>query len=266
MSRTSANPISANDLLHRAALLLAHDGHARQHERDQQEDDGEDARHVEVAALEVVVEPGARLQFHRARLRGAGHRPRVACGEQVARVGLRDPRRVVEHHRGRVRVGAVDEPLHGGRAPGRHVGAEPPVHLDHGADRAAVPQRAHVLVARDVGHQVEVARPGEARRQLPARDAVVEVVDRRAHVPHVGGDRVAEDQRLDDRHQEDDAAHPGIAEDLDELLDEHVADALEHGYSSDFLNFTIASSVTTAPNTVSRPASNASRSRPMPVM
>ena len=48
-------------------------------------------------------------------------------------------------------------------------------------------------------------------------------------MPHVGAHRVADHERLDAGHHEDHHPHPRIADDLEELLDQHVADAFEHG-------------------------------------
>src|SRR5450756_2375395 len=89
-------------------------------------------------------------------------------------------------------------------------------------------------------------------------------MDERCDILNVRGHGVAENQQLNDRHQKDDALHPGISKDLDELLNEHVFDAFPHNHTSFFLNFRLANSTIAAPNTVSRPASNARMSSPIP--
>ena len=52
-----------DDLLHGADLFFPDNRHARQEHGDDQDDVGDDRRHVIIAALQVVVEPGAAFQF-----------------------------------------------------------------------------------------------------------------------------------------------------------------------------------------------------------
>ena len=80
----------------------------------------------------------------------------------------------------------------------------------------------------------------------------------------IGGHGIAEDQNLDDGHEEDDALHLRIAENLDEFLYEHVPDTFDHGYTNLFLNFTLASATIRTPKMVSSPASSASICSPTP--
>ena len=107
--------------------------------------------------------------------------------------------------------------------------------------------RAPVVVSTRADH-VEIARADEPRRQVAAGLAVVQVVDGRAHVLHVGRDGVADHQHLDAGDHEDHDPHPRVAEDLDELLDQHVLDAFEHVATPvSFLNFNVGPAAPSPP-------------------
>jgi hypothetical protein len=57
---------------------------------------------------------------------------------------------------------------------------------------------------------------------------IVQIINGRPDVLHVGRDGVADHEHLKARDHEDHDPHPRVAKDLDELLDQHVFDALEH--------------------------------------
>ena len=74
---------------------------------------------------------------------------------------------------------------------------------------------------------------------------------------HVCVHGVADDEHLHHGHDEDDGPHPGVPEDLDELLDEHAEEAFKHGrvppQSRRFLKVRKASrSISVAKATMSR--------------
>jgi hypothetical protein len=88
---------------------------------------------------------------------------------------------------------------------------------------------ARIGVAFGPLHDVEVPAADQRRDELAAVVALVAVEHDRRRVPHVGRDRVAEDQELDDRRDEHEPGHARIAEDLAQLLAHHPADASESG-------------------------------------
>ena len=98
--------------------------------------------------------------------------------------------------------------------------------------RAAVDEVLHPPVVVHLGHNVEIAAGGEAGQKLAAGRGVVQIVNRRADVADVHVHRVADHQHLHAGHDEDHGPHPRVAKDLDELLDQHLADTLEHGGSA----------------------------------
>ncbi len=79
------------------------------------------------------------------------------------------------------------------------------------------------------GDGVEVGRAGEAGDQRAAGGGVVAVDHGEAHVAHVEGDGVTEDQGLNDREADDDHAHARVAQDGAEFLAEDGEDAFPHG-------------------------------------
>ena len=137
---------------------------------------------------------------------------------------------VVEDDACRVGVGAVEQDLQLSGAAGVEVFAETLVHPQNGLHITAVEQFLGAPVIADVGGDFKVTRADEPADQFAAADAVVEVVDRGADAADVRGGRVAEHDCLDEGRDEQHRFHPGITEELDELLDQHVFDALKHGY------------------------------------
>ena len=81
----------------------------------------------------------------------------------------------------------------------------------------------------------EISGRGEMFDQLPALGAVVQVINGQRDVADVGVGRIPEDHQLNQRGKEKDDAHPGIAESLDEFLDEHGFQALPHGSADPLL-------------------------------
>ncbi len=140
----------------------------------------------------------------------------------------RDFRAVVQHYAGRIGVAAVDDQLELCGSPRAKRLSETGIELQHGTDVTAINEDAGTLRVSDAFHDIEIARVDEAGGQLPADDAIVEIVYGRCDVSDVERHRISEHKHLKDRHDEDDCFHLRIPEDLDEFLDEHVPDALEH--------------------------------------
>ena len=128
----------------------------------------------------------------------------------------------------------------------------------------AVEHLAHVFFVLDDGHHVEVAGVLETSDEVPAGGAVVEIIHGGGDVLDVGGHRIAKNHDLNDRHEKNYTLHLRVAEDMDELLDQHALDAFKSHTATFFLNLTMATVITTAPKRASKPASAANISRPMP--
>src|SRR5208337_4951032 len=114
--------------------------------------------------------------------------------------------------------------------------------------------------------QVEVRSGREMGEELAALVAVIQIERRDPHVMQLEGRRVAEDQYRHERRSVQHEARLGIAQHLDELLDQHVADAVEHrGYSILFLK--VASAIAPNPAASSASAANcgASAAAPSPL-
>ena len=75
----------------------------------------------EIAALQVLVEPGPRAEIDQAGLAPHAQPVREALHQELLRHPVDDPRRVAHDDRGGVRVAAVEDELDPGRAPGPQV-------------------------------------------------------------------------------------------------------------------------------------------------
>src|SRR5512146_2322501 len=104
------------------------------------------------------------------------------------------------------------------------------MNLDGEVDAALVDKSANLLAALQTIAEVEVGARGETRDQVPALLAVIEIEHRDRHVAHLEGRRVAEDHHLDDCRSEEHEARLGVAHELDELLDQHLAQPAEHRF------------------------------------
>ncbi len=93
----------------------------------------------------------------------------------------------------------------------------------------AVQQGSGLVVTLDAGHGPEIAGRTHHSYQVTALGAVVPVQDGGGDVLHVHIDGIAEDHRLQDREDKQHDPHARVAEDLDELLDQHGAETMEHG-------------------------------------
>ena len=102
------------------------------------------------------------------------------------------------------------------------------VESQHDVDVGVVEQILGTRVVADAIGHVEIARLNEAGGQIAAGLAVVEIVQGRANVFHVGRDGVADDEHLKARNHENHDSHPRVSEDLDEFLDQHVFQAFKH--------------------------------------
>ena len=242
------------DLLHRADFLFADDGHAGEHEGDEGDEGGDDAGDVEVSAFEVGVEPGAGVEADLGERLEAALGAGEAIEEDAAAVLFGDAGGVGESDAGGIGVGAVDDDLEGGGMAAAEGLGEAFVDDDGGADAAAVQQIGDGGVVGDVCHDIEEVGGGEAGQEVAAFGGVVAVEDGQADMADVGRDGVAEDDDLEDGHGEDDAFHPRVAQDLAELLLEHLDEPFEHGrpHSSFLRKRTLARVTMSAAKTVRR--------------
>ena len=206
------------ELLERADLALADDGHRGEvggHDQQQQRDD---ARHHEVAALQPRVEPDADVGADRRRALAAG----LPLGLAFGGVGGDDAAGVAERHGRGVGIGAVGDDLHRPRPAGGDVGAEPRRNRQGHPGLAALERRFDQSGVADHVDDHEVGRGVEAADQPAAGLAAVAVDDQQRHVLDVGGGGVAQHRQLDDRRQHDDAEQARIGAQLDQLLADQV--------------------------------------------
>ena len=77
---------------------------------------------------------------------------------------------------------------------------------------------------------VKVWARSKARDQFAAFLAVIEIEHHRRNVMDFKRGRVTKDQHLNNRRANKDKARPLVAEDLDELLDQHLLQAPQHRF------------------------------------
>lgn len=253
-----------DDLLHGADLLLAHHRHAGEHHGGDEDHGGDDPRHIEVAALQVVVEPGAAFELYPAEPCRPPPLPYEVLRHDLAAELLRNLHRIAHDDPGGARVGAVDDDLERCCPPGADLFLEPPVHLHRGPHRPPVEEVADLLLPPHPPYDVEVAGALQPGHQVAARGAVVLVVDRGGDMLDVGVDRVAEEGDLDRRDHEDDEPHLRVPQDLDCLFYEHGLQTLEHGHIF-FRNFRTARAKTSDPKTARKRISPMRTRSPTPL-
>ena len=210
-------------LLHRAALLLAHDGERRREHGRQHEQEADEPGYEELRRLELRVEEDPRLEVDGRAQALAAPRERLGHDREVL---LGDERpRVAEDRRGGGRVGAVHDELHGCLvAPGEVAG----VALGDDQDRLRQPplrERLEVGAGRRRGHEVEVGGARERGDELAARPAPVAVLHREAHVAHVEVQRVAVEHEHEGGEADQHREREGVAPDLPQLLHDDGAQA-----------------------------------------
>ena len=202
-------------MLDGAPLLLLHDGGGGHRHRHDGQDQGHDAGDHEVHTLEVGVEPDPDRRVHG---QGGGCLGAQALHQDARGLGVHDLRRVALGHGGGVGVGPVEQELdrdrflageHGGEA-GRNHEADP--------DLPGVHQGLDLSIVRGGVADVEVARSREPIDEGPAFRRPVQVADRRTQVLDVRGDGVAEDDELEDGHDDQDGQDTPVPTDLDEFL------------------------------------------------
>ncbi len=217
-----------HDLLDRAELLFTHYRHAGEHQRDQRDDQHDHAGDVKIPRLEILVEPGTRLQRHAGRSGRLTRRSHEASVQHDFTETTGDLPGIVEHDARRVGVRSVHDHLERRGPAGAEILPEALVHPQDGFDQPTIDEVPGLFFPIDVSHHIEVAGTHESRNQLAAGPAVVEVEYRGRNVRDVRGDGITEHQRLHERHRENHDPHSGITEDLDEFLDQHLHDPLEH--------------------------------------
>ena len=173
-------------LLHRPALLLAHDRERGREHGGQHQQEADQAGHQELGRLELGVEEDARLEGERRRRRPGPPARSVAATS----VGVLLGRRGRGRSRGRswpvVESAPSSRSWTAARAAGGEVAAVALRDDEHGAGHAAARVSASRSLARPGRRdQVEVGRVRERRDELAARRAAVAVLDGEAHVADV---------------------------------------------------------------------------------
>jgi hypothetical protein len=181
-----------------------------------------DARDEEPAALQVRVEPGARLDVHR--------RPALAAPVQpVAVVALDHAPQVVDRHQRGIGVAPVDDDLQKRRIAEQQVAAELRPDVHHHQHLARIDQRRDLPVRSQRRDPLEVRRAVEGGHHLARRGAGILVVQSVGNAIQVEGGRVAEHQQLDERRDDEHETPAPVLEQGQELLAHERADALPHG-------------------------------------
>ena len=112
------------------------------------------------------------------------------------------------------------------------------------------------------GDLLEIVGAGERRQESAAFLRAVVIDDGQGDVLDVDGRRVAEQDELDDRRQEQGADHPLVAKDLYEFLADDVVDDSEHFYSLSKRSF--KRNKQTAKTNAAKPVKAASSGQIMP--
>ncbi len=131
---------------------------------------------------------------------------------------------------------AVDDELNPRRPVGDQIARERLADMHHQARDLRVDDFGDLGLMVQSGDDVEGGRAFEPGDELAGGEAAILVVDRRCHVVDVERRRVAEDQELNDRRNDDDEAALLVAPHRDEFLGDQRTDAVPHGslpYSSD---------------------------------
>ncbi len=209
-----------DQLLQRAALALARDGHGRQHHHGHGEDHAHEPGHDVHGRAQVGVVPGVGLDLdrHHGRHRGRG----AACGhpseQELGGPGPGQRGRGVGRAGHGLRIRAVDHQLQPGGATAGEIRAIAGRHHQGHVRLAAAQRAADVVVALDLADQIVEARGLHAAREVARGGGVVLIEHDRGDVPHVGVDRVAEEQELHDRQGHHHGQGQPVAAELLELL------------------------------------------------
>ena len=223
-----------HQLLHRADLLLAHDGQRGEHERHHHDDVRQHAGHEIVAAAQVRIEPDAASAAVEPREVGDG-----ACSA-AARSSTR-----VEYRRHHLRrrscetIDAVFEFVPSTRtctlvglaaldvARRSPAAREPPPARRRRSSRCCTSRSA----LRERGHLETSASPANARTQLAALRRPVQVHPGDAGVLHVQVHGDSRRSQLDMRRQEQHDAHARLAQRLQEFLADDLSDSFPHSFT-----------------------------------
>jgi len=131
-----------------------------------------------------------------------------------------------------VGIGAIQQHLNFGGLAAGQIAREIGEHANHGVGVAVVENALYLLLAARLGHHLEAAGAFETRQQRAAFGRAVAVHPGDFGVVHVERHGVAEDDELEERRNEEQAAHARIAEQLDELFAENDANSLPHGQAT----------------------------------
>src|SRR5690606_32517940 len=210
--------------LHGAALGFFDDGDGGDHHHGHTEDDGEEPRHDVGGGLALGIVLAVDDDRER---RGRAGRLTQRALQRFADGDVDDARERGNRTAGGGGIGRVGGDEDFWRAPADHVALEV-LRDDDDEIGVAAPQR--LLAGFDAGYratEIEIGGVLHAGDDGAGQRAVVGHFDQRGQVPRVGVDGKAEQHELDDgqpdHHREGDA----IAAHLDELLEQHRAEAVE---------------------------------------
>ena len=218
-----------HQLFERADLPLAHHREGRQLHHRYEHQSADHAGHEKPSALEIGVVPGALLQFdvgREGRERGSqpvGHLQLIVLGKSVC-----DLIDVSDRDQRSVRVGAVEHGLHRRGLPLAQQFGEARLNLEHQDDAPMIEQRRDLRFAlQDVAH-LEAAAGAEALKKFAAFLAMIVIEHRGRNAIHFVARGVAEYQHLQQRRHDQREARMRVAKQVDEFLDQNLAQPLYH--------------------------------------
>ncbi len=206
------------ELLQGAKLLLLHNRRRSERGGDEEQDGGDQAGNDEVHALQFGIIPDAHAPIHNRHGRHDDAQTADAIGDDVRRITLDNALGVAEDHLCGVGVGTIIEGLHSRRATTGKVFSEIARDGQYKLRFPGQQQLVDFIRAGQVVIIVEIARVDEALDKLAAGRGAILIKDRGGDVCNIIANRIAEQQELEDRGDENERHHPPIARGLNQLL------------------------------------------------
>ncbi|VBB43798.1 hypothetical protein TRIP_B320016 [uncultured Desulfatiglans sp.] len=209
-----------DQLLHRAGLPLADDGHRGEKQGQEHDQKGHDAGHIEVLAVEVRVVPGADAPVDPAVFEVLG----VELPDEAVVQPLEGGEGVGDAHRGHVAHAAVDEDLHIGR-PARaerraEIRRDDHRHVDAPFEQGLLKSPGVLREEEDAEGLVGIV----GILQHAAFDGAALVDQGEADIPDVRADDVAEEDQLHEGRDDQQRPVLAVPKQLDEFLPDEFPD------------------------------------------
>ncbi len=202
---------SHQELVEGPVLPLPCHRQGRDKKGDHQGQETHDPRHDEPPALEVGIVPGPDRE-------GRDRRSQTVLGHKGVVVALDDGLHVSHEDHGRVALASVHQSFHRPLAPPQKITAEGVPDVKDQKDLPVVDEGSDLPFGVDCLQETEVGGSGESRQDLPGVETRVLVPDGVGDVVQIEGRRVAEDDELDERGDDQDHAGLLVPEKRQELL------------------------------------------------